>query len=369
MRIGTFFGIGVYVHWTFLLLVAYVAYAGMRDGGGPLAALHSVVLILAVFVCVVLHEYGHALTARRFGVKTRDITLLPIGGMARMERIPREPARELLIAVAGPAVNVAIALVLLPVVIGLGMTTDARDLLTPRNATLPTLVSQLLVINVGLVVFNMIPAFPMDGGRVLRALLAMAMDYRRATRAAAMVGQVLAAVFALVAVLTGAYMLLLIALFVWIGGSAEARAVEQQSAIGGLRVRDAMITRFRVLPETATLDDALAALLAGSQPDFPVVDAAGRTVGVLSRTDVLRAIASSGPNAPLAGVVRRNCPHLSEDDPLDEAVEAMRGAECPLLPVTRGDSLVGLMTLENVGELIMARDAAERYQASHRAES
>lgn len=358
MRIGTFFGIGLYVHWTFLLLIAFVAF---RAEGGLWAVIDSVLLVLGVFACVVLHEYGHALTAKRFGIRTRDITLLPIGGVARLERMPREPVRELVIAVAGPAVNVVIALILFPIVLATGGMERAAEMSTLKGVDVPMLLAQLMAINVALVLFNMIPAFPMDGGRVLRALLAMKLAYAKATRAAAMVGSVVAGLFLIFGFYSGNYMLMLIAAFVWIVGSAEARMAERQSAIENLRVHDAMITRFRALRADSTLDEALKALLAGLQPDFPVVDAAGRTVGVLSRTDLLRAIASSGPGATVGSAMRRDCPVLHESDLLEVAVMQMRETQCPILPVVRDGTLVGVLAMENVSELIMARDAVNAY--------
>lgn len=361
LRIGTFFGIGVYVHWTFLLLLAYVAGSAILRERGAAGAAHSVVLILAVFFCVLLHEYGHALTARRFGVGTRDITLLPIGGVARLERMPREPVQELLVALAGPAVNVVIALLLLPIVAVMGAMGAAVTL--PEPGSMPgvgMLLGQLFVINIALVIFNMIPAFPMDGGRVLRAILAMTMPFARATRIAASVGQVLAGVFVIVGILSGNLLLVLIAFFVWVGGSAESRHAQEQAGIGAMLVHGAMLTRFRALPASATLDDALRALLAGSQPDFPVVEN-GKTVGVLSRADLLQGLAARGPAASVGEVMRPDAIIVDENDPLVGALDKMRETNSPLLVVERGGVVVGLVTQENVGELLLAREAIARH--------
>ncbi|NUQ67315.1 MAG: site-2 protease family protein [Phycisphaerales bacterium] len=361
LKIGTFFGIGVYVHWTFLLLLAYVAGSAILRDRGVAGAAHSIVLILAVFFCVLLHEYGHALTARRFGVATRDITLLPIGGVARLERMPREPVQELLVALAGPAVNVVIALLLLPIVLVMGALGAATQL--PEPGAMPgfgMLLGQLLVINVVLVVFNMIPAFPMDGGRVLRSILAMTMPFAKATAIAAGVGQVLAGGFVILGILTGNLLLVLIALFVWIGGSAESRHAQEQAGIGAMPVHRAMLTRFRALSAQDTLDDALRALLAGSQPDFPVVDE-GKTVGVLSRADLLQGLAARGPAAHIADAMRRDVVIVGEHDPLIGAMDKMRETNSPLLVVERNGVVVGLVTHENVGELLLAREAIARH--------
>ena len=197
-KIGRAFGIGIYVHWTFLLLLGFVAYQGWGDdeGSGPL---HAAVMLVLLFTCVVLHELGHAQMARRFGVGTRDITLYPIGGVARLERMPEKPWEELCIAVAGPAVNVVIAAILLiPLVLTVGgpAGVTAELFQFARGSYL----IDLLQANIFLVLFNMLPAFPMDGGRVLRALLVIPFGRLKATRIAATIGVIFAFLFALSAV-------------------------------------------------------------------------------------------------------------------------------------------------------------------------
>jgi Zn-dependent protease len=221
-QIGRVAGIVVQVHWTFLLLIAWVVLTHTRDGGDAGDALRGVVLTLAVFTCVVLHEFGHALTARRFGIGTRDITLLPIGGVARLARMPDEPRQELLVAAAGPAVNVALA-ALFAAVLAL---TGSRVPVTGVTLFGSRFLEQLMWINVVLVVFNLLPAFPMDGGRVLRALLALRMPYLKATRWAATAGQTIAVALGFAGVMLPSPFLVLIALFVFSGARAEARMVE-----------------------------------------------------------------------------------------------------------------------------------------------
>src|SRR5947209_7360172 len=236
-RLGEWFGIVVYMHVTFLLLLGWVALVSLGQGLGWVGALEGIVLILLVFACVVLHEYGHALTARRYGIRTRDITLLPIGGVARLERMPRDPVQELWVALAGPAVNVVIAAVLMALILLLrGVPALAGAGLFGGRPLHDGLLPELLRVNIYLVLFNLLPAFPMDGGRVLRALLARRMAYERATRAAASVGQIMAFGFAFVGLLSNAF-LLFIALFVYMGAEAEAQAVQVQSAFRGLPVR------------------------------------------------------------------------------------------------------------------------------------
>lgn len=371
LKLGTYAGIGVYVHWTFVLLLAWVAWAAWRSAQAIDVNTWTVVafqvgFVLAIFFCVVLHEYGHALTARRFGIRTRDITLLPIGGVARLERMPDDPRQELLVALAGPAVNVVIAAVLWAALLPAGGLFAQPVGESPEDVfaaafSVGGFVRQLVFINVLLVLFNMIPAFPMDGGRVLRALLAHRFDYARATRIAAKTGQVIAVGFAIVGLFTGAWTLLLIALFVFMGAAAEAQVAEQRGSFSGVPVSEAMVTRFKALAEESTLADASEELLAGSQQDFPVMSD-GRIVGVLPRTELLKALAQRGLSTPVREVMRRGCQPVGPETPLERVLQRMQEANCPLVPVVEGDRLVGLVTLENVGELLMIRSALGQRQ-------
>jgi Zn-dependent protease len=221
-QLGRVAGIVVQVHWSFALLIGWVVLIHVQDGGGVADVLRAIALTLAVFLCVVLHEFGHALTARRFGIGTRDITLLPIGGVARLDRMPRDPRQELLVAGAGPAVNVVLALALGAVLVLTGRYASMIDSAHVGAAFL----GQLLLINIVLVVFNLLPAFPMDGGRVLRALLALRFPYQKATRWAATAGQIVAVALGFAGLTLRSPFLVLIALFVFSGARAEARMVE-----------------------------------------------------------------------------------------------------------------------------------------------
>jgi Zn-dependent protease len=229
-QIGRVAGIVVQVHWTFLLLIGWVVLMHTRAGGGVGDALRGVALTLAVFVCVVLHEFGHALTARRFGIGTRDITLLPIGGLARLARMPDDPRQELAVAAAGPAVNVVLAAGIAGVLVVTGRYAPVTEVTLVGSRFL----DQLLMINVVLVVFNLLPAFPMDGGRVLRALLALRLPYLQATRWAAYTGQTIAVALGFTGVTLRSPFLVLIALFVFSGARAEARIVEMRARLTGM---------------------------------------------------------------------------------------------------------------------------------------
>jgi Zn-dependent protease/CBS domain-containing protein len=315
------------------------------------STLEGVGFILAIFGCVVLHELGHALAARRYGIQTADITLLPIGGVARLQRIPEKPGQELVVALAGPAVNVVIVLILLALGFRPFIPTDEGMVLVREGFW-----ARLLEINIFLVVFNLIPAFPMDGGRVLRALLALTMEYSRATRLAASIGQAIAIVFGFLG-LTGNPMLLLIALFVWIGAEAEANAVRERVELRGLSVREAMLTDFQTLDPDETLAHAAELLLAGTQQDFPVVTADGQPRGVLTRSALLRALAGSGPTATVGSAPLVALGDVEADAPLNGVVAQLRESGSPCFQVVENGRPIGLLNLENIGEYLMVRSA------------
>jgi stage IV sporulation protein FB len=355
--LGTFGGTEVRIHATFVLLLVFFGWQTAVVGGAA-AALKMMAFIIAIFTCVLLHEFGHVLAARRYGIHTPDVTLLPIGGIARLERMPREPAHELVVALAGPAVNVVIGLSLL-VWHGFKLPTFAE-----MNLMQGSFSARLMAWNFYMVAFNMIPAFPMDGGRVLRALLAFFVDYVKATQIAASVGQGIAVCGAMGVLFLGWAnpFLLLIAIFIFMAAGQEAAHVTDQETIRGLRVRDAMVTNFRSLPHGAVLRDAVQYLLNGTQHDFPVLDASGGFTGMLSRTALIGALSEFGPDHPVAAVSAPCQVTLEARHPLNESMEMLRASACPALPVLDplSGSLIGLLTTENVAEMIMVRSALAR---------
>jgi Zn-dependent protease len=344
-------GIPIYVHWTFLILIAWLVYGHWAAGHDVSTTLEGVGFVLSIFGCVVLHELGHALTARRFGISTADITLLPIGGVARMERIPENPAQELAVALAGPMVNLVIVGALL--VAGVRPPSDGAN--DSQFLVQAQFLPKLLVVNAFLFLFNLLPAFPMDGGRVLRALLAMRMDYARATRSAASIGQFVAIVFGFLG-LTGNPMLLLIALFVWIGAEGEARMVEERVTLRDIPVGEAMLTDYRTLAPSDTLGHAADLLLAGNQQDFPVVGG-GRPDRVLTRDALFAGLAHGGRDALVGDASLRGLDRVEVSEPLATVVARLRDGSEPCLEVIDGGKPVGLLTLENVGEFLMVRTA------------
>src|SRR5437588_6058660 len=320
-------GIQLRIHITFLLLIAWIGF-GYYAQGGSSAAMGGVLFILLLFACVVLHEFGHALAGKAFGINTPDITLLPIGGVARLERIPDEPVQELVIAAAGPAVT---ALIALGAFIGGG----SWDYPPTEKTSIPDL---LFTMNVVLLLFNLLPAFPMDGGRGLRALLATRLSYARATQIAAMVGQACAFVFGFLGLFSNPF-LLFIALFVYIGATQEAALAQMRDVSRRFPVSSAMVREFRSLPESATLEEAVDALLATSQHDFPVLGEAGNVAGILTRHDLIAALRRNDPTIRVGDVMRRDIPTLTTGTRFEEAFRIMQECNCPAVPVL--DSITG----------------------------
>lgn len=357
-RLGKIAGIDVYVHFTFLILLIWVAVSHYLHEGSLSQALGGLLFILSLFLIVVLHELGHALAARRYGIRTKDITLLPIGGVARLERIPEKPKQELVVALAGPLVNIVIAASLY---LGLML----REGFASFDDTIRvggSFIQQMFWINIFLAGFNLLPAFPMDGGRVLRALLAMRMDYVEATQLAARIGQGFALLFGLIGLFMNPF-LVFIALFVWMGAAQEASMVQMRAAISGIPIQRAMITNIHTLHPSDALDQVAKSLLAGFQQDFPVVED-NRLVGVLTRNDLIRGLSEHGGQVKVETVMQREFKTAEPQEMLEVVLARLQNGGCRTLPVVRDGKVIGLVTAENLGELLMIQEAMR--QASTR---
>lgn len=355
LRIARVAGIGIYIHWTFLIVPAWIIIGSLHEGAGARDIGGTLAFVTALFGCVVLHELGHALTAKHYGIRTKDITLLPIGGVARMERIPEEPTQELLVALAGPAVNVVIAAVLAAILFAAGQL-GSMPRIDLQNG--PFLVS-LMAVNLFLVAFNLLPAFPMDGGRVLRAMLASRLPYAQATQIAATIGQGMAILFGIAGFLTGQWQLFFIALFVYVGAQEEAHLAQMRTVFRGVPAREAMMTRFVALAPGVAVQAAAQELLKGYQQDFPIVDAE-QLVGILTRQDVFKALAAGKGAEPVAEVMNRDCRIIEETAMLDDVVPLLRDGGCNTIAVMKRGRLAGLLNAENISEWMMIRSAGTR---------
>lgn len=351
---GRLFGIEMRVHATFFLLLAWLGFASWQQGGAS-KSVEGILFILAVFACVIAHEFGHALMARRYGIRTIDITLLPIGGLARLERMPEEPRREIAVALAGPAVNLIIAagLILL-----LGARFDPNAMIEIQNPTFDFF-ARLAGVNLFIALFNLVPAFPMDGGRVLRALLAMRLSRTIATRYAAVAGQTLAFLFGFLGLAGGNPLLVFIAIFVYLAATAESNDVALSEVARGMSVREGSITTFTPLRPDATLDLAADVLVQTTQLEFPVVDDSGRLVGFLTRSALFKALSLGDRAASVDRFMDRDVPAVHEDATLEEALKAMRAGTARAVGVLDvNDRLVAYVTPENLGELMVVRKTA-----------
>ena len=345
LTIGKLFGTAIRLHVTFLLFLLAIGGVTWAQGGSGAAAT-TVGFVSLLFTCVVLHEFGHILAARRYGVDTPAVILLPIGGVARMARMPETPGQEIVVALAGPAVNVVIAAALLLVLGGLPSLTE---IMAP---TVTGLAGRLLYANLFLVLFNLIPAFPMDGGRVLRALLSLWQGPVRSTRIAARLGQGFAVVFGLFGLLSGNIILVLVGVFIYLAASAEGAAAGKRAAVTALRNSDGMIDRFAPLGFDSCLGDAVACRLQTGQAVIPICDGEGRLAGVASRATLYTLLATRGARTPIVEVMTAGLPTVPVDGDLGESARLLEKADWPAVGVVDGDErLVGLVTPETIEDI------------------
>lgn len=346
-------GIQVYIHWTFSLIILWIIYVNFQAGQSPGQIAWAVLFVLSLFVCVVLHELGHALAAKRYGIKTRDITLYPIGGVARLEKMPDKPVHELVVALAGPLVNVVIMAALLPFILNYDFPEDeaGKALVIGAGNFLP----MLGLVNITLALFNLIPAFPMDGGRVLRALLAMRTDKVKATQTAALIGKIIAGVF----IIAGFYVnpfLIFIGLFIILGAHAEAEMVKNQFFISDLKASDAMMTNFRTLDVSQSIGDAVKALLDGEAKNFVILNQS-QPVGTVGRDQIIRGIRNFTESASIDKIMDLNLVTVSARSPLTEVFTLLQQSNPPLILVMSEETVRGVIDIENIAELIMIRGA------------
>lgn len=346
-------GITVSIHWTFSLIILWIIYINFRAGLDVWQIGWSVLFVLSLFVCVTLHEFGHAMAARRYGIKTKDITLYPIGGVARLEKMPEKPVQELVVAFAGPLVNVVIMLLLLPFMLHFNFETDANEnaLVIGADNFLP----MVGIVNIWLALFNLIPAFPMDGGRVLRALLAMKTDRVSATATAALIGKVIAVGF----IIAGFYVnpfLIFIGLFIIIGAQAEAEMVKTQFFITDLKVSDALMTNYRTLDKNQPIADAVKMLLDGEAKNF-IITSEGTPFGTIGRDEIIRGIKEFGESGAILHVTNNMLATVNINAPLNDVFTQFQQTRTPVILVTSGNDIKGIIDAENIAELIMVRGA------------
>lgn len=348
-------GIRVYIHWTFSLIILYIIYVNAKAGLTPVEIGWSVLFVLSLFVCVTLHELGHATAAKRYGIKTKDITLYPIGGVARLEKMPEKPVQELVVALAGPLVNVVIMLALLPFILDFNIPEEEVNevlVVGPDN-----FLAMLGIVNVWLALFNLIPAFPMDGGRVLRALLAMKTNRVSATQTAALIGKILAIGF----IIAGFYMnpfLIFIGIFIILGAQAEAEMVKTQFFISDLKASDALMTSFGRMDKNEPIGRAVRMLLDGESKHFLITDE-GVPYGTVGRDQIIKGIKDFGEEAAVDKIAERKIFSVTPDTSLNDVFTGFQQSGAPFVLVRSGEEIYGIIDSENIAELIMVRSARQ----------
>lgn len=360
LYIGSYAGIKVFIHWTFWIITGWIFLMHYNMGHGVNEGLWGVLFIFVLFGCIVLHEFGHALTAKRYKIQTRDITIYPIGGIASLEAMPERPRQELAVALAGPAVNVVIATTLF---IYLQYTNKMPDLSVLQAQDGKHMLEfsfgfNLFAANVLLAVFNLIPAFPMDGGRVLRALLAFTMGRSKATRIAATVGQLLAIVFVFFGFFYN-FWLVFIGLFIYLGAGSEAAYESTKSALAGYTAKDVLMKQFTHLPPEETLEKVIQLLLNGQEKEFVITDN-DKVLGILTRTELIRGLSEYGKAASVAEVMRKDCIILRPDVPLQQVYQKLMAHGCAVAPVVDNGRLLGIVDRENIDEFLLIETALKK---------
>ena len=347
IKLFKIFGISLNIHVTFLLLPLFVLIVwGFK----------AMVLVLIIFVCVTLHELTHSLVAKKFGIGVRNITLLPIGGVASMDKMPESPKQEFFISVAGPAFNIVLSAVLFFLFYHASWMPN-MILFNPASGDswLHT-IAFIPWVNIILAGFNLLPAFPMDGGRVLRSILATKMDYRRATRIAVNIGHIFAILFGYIGLVHGRPILLLIAVFIYMAASAEESHVNLKESLKGFRVKDVLSSQFLTLDKDTLISKVLELIFKTRQEDFPVMGE-NRMIGFVTRSDIIRAMHEFGPAKRISDIMRTGVPAVTPEDKLTKVQQIMEANQIKALPVMRGPVVCGVVTLEDLGRVysIMAQ--------------
>lgn len=363
-KIGRAFGIDLRIHITFFLIVAWAAYIwGVSYGGGMAGAVYGSFLILLLFACVIIHELCHSRMAQHYGAVVDSITLLPIGGLSLLRNMPEDPGKEMWVSLVGPLSNVVIAallsvvLVLVPNKAGFETAEDFLDIMTSISGQ--GMLTYLLLINILLAVFNLLPAFPLDGGRVLRSILAQYMPYARATRVAVTAGQIFAFILGIAGLLLGAWIWILIAVFIYMGAEAEGSQSEIKTVLSRLKVADAVTGHVKVLSPEQELREVVAFVMHSYQEDFPVV-VNGTIVGVLTRAGLIEGLNHRGPGSSVSEAMETSFPTVTSDAPFSEVYDKINETRVKAVPVVEEGRLLGMVTLEHLSEVFMLLSSTDK---------
>lgn len=363
LNLGRIAGIKVSVHWTFMILLIWIFILHYRLQQDTFLALMGVVFILALFVCVTLHEFGHALAAKQFGINTKSITLLPIGGLARLEKFPEKPAQELWVALAGPLVNLVIVVLIFLALLVFNQIPSFSEPIDLMNFSGVGFWYNLLFANMVLAIFNLIPAFPMDGGRVLRALLLFKFERGKATKIAAGIGQLLAIGFVFLGLYANIF-LVFIGIFIYLGAGAEAEMEMTKTSLTGYTVKDILMKQFPRLDPQDNLEKAVELLLDGQAHDF-VITENNKVLGILSRNDLIKGLSEKGNEALVTEAMQTEFLVLTPDKPLQEIYQQLLTQSISVAPVVQNGELLGIIDKENIYEFIMVKEAVGKQMDIH----
>lgn len=348
ITVGKIAGTSIHIHATFLFFLFFIGFVIYR-ANGPTAALDTLAFVTLIFLCVLLHEFGHILMAKKYGIKTRDVTLFPIGGVASIERMPERPGQELLVALAGPTVNLVIAVVILTIL----NRPISLETFTQMNPLEASLALRIAVANLILMAFNLIPAFPMDGGRVLRALLALRLGKTQATRIAAGIGQALSLILGIFGFL-GNPMLIFIAIFIFIAAGAEAENTTWHDASSDLSVCDATLTSLEHMKAADAVSAIVDQLVHSTDNDFAVVDEIGMPIGIVTRNEILSALRSKKDAVLIGSLMIPANIILTETDPLEKALDLFETSNSSALLVSdSAGGLAGIVTRVSIAQLML----------------
>lgn len=352
LYLGSYKNVKVFIHWTFSLLLLWIIISNLRQGMPMIDIFWVILFVLALFACVVMHEFGHALTAQRYGIQTKDIVLYPIGGVARLEKLPEDPKQELWVAFAGPLVNIALFIVLSTILSFTGFNIESLEELKIRPDTFLLYIASA---NLILALFNLLPAFPMDGGRVLRAFLSIKLPRAKATQIAGGIGQFLAIFFVFFGLFNNP-ILVLIGIFIFLGAGAEVAHTQQESFLKGYLVKDALMSHFQILGYDAPLSKAVEKLLNSQATHFVVVkdDVA---VGTISRNEIIKGLETGGESASIEKFADFNPIKLEIDMALDDAWKHMLSQNKKVAFIIENGHFLGILDQENISELILVKTA------------
>ncbi len=351
LYLGRISGIKLFVHWTFLLLIGWVVYSDVRSGLDVESILWSVGFVFTIFGCVTLHELGHSLMAQRYHIRTRDITLLPIGGVASLESIPEKPKEELMVALAGPAVNVMIAIILFPFIY---MSQSPEVFEGLGGISHSNFLASLLSVNISLVVFNMIPAFPMDGGRVLRALLGFKLNHAKATTIAARIGQAIAVIFVVVGFYGNSF-LIFIGIFIFMGAQTELKYAQGAAVLNETCIGEIMLSTFPRIESSSTIREAAQRLLLEKTGSFLVIQN-NLPIGSLSREEVLKVLGEGGETILVEQAMDKSLLYLNAKLSIHQALKELNAQHKSLAMVTDQDHVIGVIDPQLIAAFLIAHN-------------